>query len=41
MNKEEIIKYCLSLEDAYKDCPFTYDIESVPMKHKKIKSGLH
>ena len=37
MNKEEIIKYCLSLEDTYKDCPFTDDFESVTMKHKKNK----
>ena len=22
MNKEEIIKYCLTLENTYKDCPF-------------------
>lgn len=41
MNKEEIIKYCLSQEDTYKDCPFKDDFESVTMKHKKIKSGLH
>ena len=37
MNKEEIIKYCLSQEDTYKDCPFTDDFESVTMKHKKNK----
>ena len=27
MNKEEIIKYCLTLEDTYKDCPFPNDFE--------------
>ncbi|MEI3401456.1 MAG: MmcQ/YjbR family DNA-binding protein [Clostridia bacterium] len=37
MNKEEIIKYCLSQEDTYKDCPFKDDFESVTMKHKKNK----
>ncbi len=41
MDKEEIIKYCLTLEDTFKDCPFTNDFESVTMKHGKIKSGLH
>lgn len=35
MNKEEIIKYCLTLEDTYKDCPFQNDFESVTMKHIK------
>ncbi len=35
MNKEEIIKYCLTLEDTYKDCPFPNDFESVTMKHIK------
>ena len=29
MNKEEIIKYCLTLENTYKDCPFSDDFESV------------
>ena len=37
MNKEEIIKYCLTLENIYKDCPFPDDFESVTMKHCKNK----
>ena len=37
MNKEEIIKYCLSLENTYKDSPFPGDFESVTMKHTKNK----
>ena len=37
MNKEEIIKYCLTLENTYKDCPFPDDFESVTMKHCKNK----
>lgn len=37
MNKEEIIKYCLTLKDTYKDCPFPEDFESVTMKHCKNK----
>ena len=37
MNKEEIIKYCLTLENTYKDCPFPDDFESVTMKHLKNK----
>ena len=37
MNKEEIIKYCLTLEDTFKDCPFPDDFESVTMKHCKNK----
>lgn len=37
MNKEEIIKYCLTLENIYKDCPFPDDVESVTMKHCKDK----
>ena len=36
-NKEEIIKYCLTLENTYKDCPFPDDFESVTMKHCKDK----
>ena len=35
MNKEEIIKYCLTLEDTYKDCPFPNDFESVTMINVK------
>ena len=38
MDKEEIIKYCLTLENTYKDCPFPDDFESVTMKHC---NGLH
>ena len=41
MNKEEIIEYCLTLKNTYKDCPFSDDFESVTMKLAKIKSGLH
>lgn len=37
MNKEEIIKYCLSLENTYKDTPFPGDFESITMKHTKNK----
>lgn len=37
MNKEEIIRYCLTLQDTYKDCPFPDDYESVTMKHCKNK----
>lgn len=37
MSKEEIIKYCLTLQDTYKDCPFPEDFESVTMKHCKNK----
>ena len=37
MNNEEIIKYCLTLENTYKDCPFPDDFESVTMKHLKNK----
>ncbi len=28
MNKEEIIEYCLTLKNTYKDCPFSDDFES-------------
>ena len=31
MNKEEIIKYCLTLENTYKDCPFPNDFDSIIM----------
>ena len=37
MSKEEIIKYCLELEDTYKNCPFPNDFEYVTMKHSKNK----
>ena len=37
MDKEEIIKYCLTLENTYKDCSFSDDFESVTMKHCKNK----
>lgn len=37
MNKEDIINYCLSLENTYKDCPFPDDFESITMKHKNNK----
>ena len=37
MDKEEIIKYCLTLENTYKDCPFPDDFESVTMKQCKNK----
>ena len=37
MNKRDVIKYCLTLENTYKDCPFPDDFESVTMKHLKNK----
>lgn len=37
MNKEEVIKYCLTLENTYKDYPFPDDPVSVTMKHKENK----
>ena len=37
MDKEEVITYCLTLEDTFKDCPFPNDFESVTMKHGKNK----
>lgn len=40
MNKEEIIKYCLTLENTYKDCPFPDDFESVTMKHLKNTTDI-
>lgn len=40
MNKEEIIKYCLTLENTYKDCPFSDDFESVTMKHLKNTTDI-
>lgn len=33
MNREEIIKYCLELPNAYEDYPFPGDPFSVTMKH--------
>ncbi len=33
MTKQEIIEYCLTMQDTYKDCPFPDDYESVTMKH--------
>ena len=38
MNKEEIIEYCLTLKNTYKDCPFPDDFESVTMKHCENKN---
>ena len=40
MNKEEIIEYCLTLENTYKDCPFSDDFESVTMKHLKNTTDI-
>ncbi|MCI9063669.1 MAG: NUDIX domain-containing protein [Clostridia bacterium] len=37
MNKEDIIEYCLNLNNTYKDCPFPEDFESVTMKHYENK----
>lgn len=37
MNKEEVIKYCLDLQDTFEDYPFPEDYESVTMKHSKNK----
>lgn len=33
MTKQEIIEYCLTMQDTYKACPFPDDYESVTMKH--------
>ena len=33
MNKEEIIKYCLTLENTYKDCPFPDDFELIEQSY--------
>ena len=40
MGKKEIIKYCLTLENTYKDCPFSDDFESVTMKHLKNTTDI-
>ena len=37
MNKEEIIEYCLSLQNTYEDYPFPEDDFSVTIKHSKNK----
>ena len=37
MDKKEIIEYCLTLKNTYKDCPFPDDFESATMKHLKNK----
>lgn len=37
MDKNEIIKYCLSLQDTFEDYPFPDDYITVAMKHKKNK----
>lgn len=37
MNKEDVIKYCLTLQDTFEDYPFKQDFESVTMKHCKNK----
>lgn len=37
MNKDDIIEYCLSFKDTYKDCPFPDDYETVTMKHCENK----
>lgn len=37
MNREDVIKYCLTLKDTYEDYPFENDIESVTLKHKSNK----
>lgn len=37
MNKNEVIKYCLSLPNTFEDYPFKEDNISVVMKHSKNK----
>lgn len=37
MNKSEVIKYCLTLQNTFEDYPFEDDNISVVMKHKKNK----
>lgn len=37
MNKNEIIKYCLTLSNTFEDYPFSNDDTSVVMKHIKNK----
>lgn len=37
MNKEDIIKYSLSLTNTYEDYPFPDDITSITMKHLENK----
>lgn len=34
MEREEIIKYCLSLKNTYEDYPFSEDYTSATIKHK-------
>lgn len=40
MNKEDIIKYCLSMENIFLDYPFPNDNESVVVKHKDNKKWI-
>ena len=35
MSKEEIIRYCLTLQNTFKDYPFTDDYETITMKHSE------
>ena len=37
MNRKDVIKYCLKLENVYEDYPFPDDNNSVTMKHIKNK----
>lgn len=37
MDKEEIIKYCLSLSNTFEDYPFPDDYITIAMKHCKSK----
>lgn len=37
MDREEVIKYCLSLKDVYEDYPFPEDYTSATIKHNKNK----
>lgn len=34
MNRQDVIKYCLELQNTYEDYPFPGDTESVTLKHK-------
>lgn len=33
MDKQDVIKYCLTLPNTYEDCPFSGDFETVTIKH--------
>ena len=37
MNRNDVIKYCLSLPNVFEDYPFPGDFDSVTLKHQKNK----